>query len=52
VTLSAPRPWVTFVQDIARGAYGLHHLREDELLRAAELELRYESLEPGLSTRP
>jgi predicted nucleic acid-binding protein len=41
-------PWTTFVEDVARGAYRLHHLDEDQLVRAADLERQYESLGLGL----
>ncbi len=41
-------PWKTFVEDIASGAYRLHHLDEDQLVRAAGLERQYESLDLGL----
>jgi predicted nucleic acid-binding protein len=41
-------PWQTFVEDIAGGAYRLHHLDEDGLARAAEIERSYESLDLGL----
>jgi predicted nucleic acid-binding protein len=41
-------PWQMFVEDIARGAYRLHQLNEDQLIRAAELERTYESLDLGL----
>ena len=40
--------WATFVEDIARGAYRLHHPDEADLLRAAELERAYASLDLGL----
>jgi predicted nucleic acid-binding protein len=45
--LYGPAPWQTFVEDVARGAYRLHHLDEDQLVRAAELERTYESLDLG-----
>jgi predicted nucleic acid-binding protein len=41
-------PWITFVEDVARGAYRLHPLDEQDLVRAAELERTYESLDLGL----
>jgi uncharacterized protein len=41
-------PWETFVEDIATGAYRLHHLDEHGLVRAAEIEQSYESLDLGL----
>jgi len=47
-TLYGPEPWQTFVEDIARGAYRLHHLDERQLARAAELERTYGSLDLGL----
>jgi predicted nucleic acid-binding protein len=40
-------PWETFVEDIATGAYRLHHLDEHGLVRAAEIEQSYESLDLG-----
>jgi hypothetical protein len=40
--------WTVFVEDVARGAYRLHNLDEDDLLRAAELESVYASLDLGL----
>jgi predicted nucleic acid-binding protein len=46
--LYGPGPWQTFVEDVANGAYRLHHLDEDGLLRAAEIERSYESLDLGL----
>jgi uncharacterized protein len=46
--LYGPEPWQTFVEDIAGGAYRLHHLDEDGLARAAEIERSYESLDLGL----
>lgn len=46
--LYGPRPWQTFVEDIANGAYRLHHLDEQGLVRAAEIEHAYESLDLGL----
>lgn len=33
--------------DVARGSYRLHHVDEDDLVRAAELEADYESLSLG-----
>ncbi|MDQ6807660.1 MAG: VapC toxin family PIN domain ribonuclease [Actinomycetota bacterium] len=41
-------PWQTFVADLDRGAYRLHQLDERDLVRAAELEQTYESLDLGL----
>jgi uncharacterized protein len=46
--LYGPAAWQTFVEDIDRGAYRLHHLPERELVRAAELERTYGSLDLGL----
>ncbi|MDX6639187.1 MAG: uncharacterized protein QOF12_198 [Solirubrobacteraceae bacterium] len=46
--LYGPGPWQTFVEDVATGAYRLHHLDEDGLVRAAEIERSYESLDLGL----
>ncbi len=46
--LYGPDPWQEFVEDVARGAYRLHQLDEDQLVRAAELERSYESLDLGL----
>jgi uncharacterized protein len=46
--LFGPEPWKTFVEDVGRGAYRLHHLDEADLARAAELERTYESLNLGL----
>lgn len=46
--LYGPGPWEMLVEDIAGGAYRLHHLDEDGLVRAAELEREYESLDLGL----
>lgn len=40
--------WHTFVEDINRGAYRLHHPDAAELLRIADLERTYESLDLGL----
>jgi len=41
-------PWQTFVEDIDRGAYRLHALSEKTLVRAAQLEREYASLDLGL----
>jgi predicted nucleic acid-binding protein len=41
-------PWQTFTDDVANGAYRLHPLSPQTLTRAAELELRYASLDLGL----
>lgn len=46
--LYGPTPWQEFVEDVARGAYRLHHLDEGQLVRAAELERTYASLDLGL----
>lgn len=46
--LYGPETWEVFVEDIARGAYRLHHLDEHELTRAAQLETEYASLNLGL----
>ena len=43
-----PHPWQTFVGDVASGAYRLYHPDEDDLTRAAELEVQYASLDLGL----
>lgn len=40
--------WTVFIEDLARGAYRLHNLDEDDLVRVAELESIYASLELGL----
>lgn len=40
--------WRVFVEDVARGAYRLHQLDAKDLVRAAELEGEYESLDLGL----
>mgnify|MGYP005854366187 CR=1 FL=1 len=40
--------WVAFLEDVRAGAYRLHQPDEDELLRAARLELRYADLGLGL----
>lgn len=39
--------WETFVEDIARRAYRLDHPDERDLVRAAELERTYASLDLG-----
>jgi predicted nucleic acid-binding protein len=39
--------WQTFVEDVAEGAYRLVQTDEQDLLRAAELEAQYASLELG-----
>ncbi len=46
--LYGPGPWDAFVEDIASGAYRLHHLDEHGLKRAAEIEQSYASLDLGL----
>jgi hypothetical protein len=46
--LFGPATWRSFVEDVERGAYRLHHLDERDLARAAELEHTYESLDLGL----
>jgi uncharacterized protein len=43
-----PDVWREFVDDVAAGAYRLHHLDERQLQRAAELEVTYDSLGLGL----
>ena len=45
--LFGPETWQTFVEDIAGGAYRLHHIDEEDLVRAAELEADYDSLSLG-----
>jgi uncharacterized protein len=45
--LFGPAPWKTFVEDVANGAYRLHHLDEADLARVAELERTYEPLDLG-----
>jgi predicted nucleic acid-binding protein len=42
------RVWLTFAEDVAEGAYRLYHPDEDDLLRAAQLEVEYDSLRLGL----
>jgi predicted nucleic acid-binding protein len=46
--LFGPATWQSFVEDVDRGAYRLHHLDERDLARAAEIEHTYESLDLGL----
>lgn len=46
--LYGPAPWQSLVEDIAAGAYRLHHLDEVDLVRAAHLEAAYQSLDLGL----
>lgn len=43
-----PRVWSAFVDDVAAGAYRLYHPDEADLLRVAELEEQYASLDLGL----
>lgn len=43
-----PEPWQAFVEDVALGAYRLHSLDETDLVRAAQLEGTYGSLDLGL----
>lgn len=45
--LYGPQPWKTFVEDVALGGYRLHHIDERDLVRAAEMEMAYESLDLG-----
>jgi uncharacterized protein len=45
--LYGPAPWEAFVEDVARGAYRLHNTSEQDLVRAAELERTYASLDLG-----
>jgi len=46
--LYGPEPWQEFVYDVAGGAYRLYHLDEQDLVRAAELERTYASVDLGL----
>lgn len=46
--LFGPEPWIAFVEDVTAGAYRLHHLDEQQLARAAELERQYDQLDLGL----
>jgi uncharacterized protein len=48
VKLYGPATWQMFVEDVGRGAYRLYHPDEQDLVRAAELERTYESLDLGL----
>jgi predicted nucleic acid-binding protein len=41
-------PWQTFVEDVSLGAYRLHQIDEQGLVRAAELEHKYSNLDLGL----
>ena len=43
-----PEVWSIFVEDIARGAYRLEHLTDDDLTRVAELETAYSDLDLGM----
>jgi uncharacterized protein len=47
-TLFGVATWRLFVEDVDRGAYRLYQLEERDLVRAAELECTYESLDLGL----
>ena len=40
--------WSMFVEDVERGAYRVHHPDEQDLVRAAELERTYASLDLGI----
>jgi uncharacterized protein len=40
--------WETFVEDVADGAYRLHHTDEADLVRSAALERTYADLDLGL----
>lgn len=46
--VGAMAAWRTFIGEVDSGAYRLHRSDELELLRAAELEVTYESLGLGL----
>jgi uncharacterized protein len=46
--LAGPTAWRAFTDDIAAGAYRIHHLDEADLVRAADLEAAYGSLGLGL----
>jgi hypothetical protein len=48
VKLYGVEAWQTFAQDVARGAYRLHQLQDGDLVRCAELERTYSSLDLGL----
>jgi uncharacterized protein len=48
VKLYGHEPWQTFVEDIENGAYRLHPLGTHTLIRAAQIELQYASLDLGL----
>ena len=45
--LFGPETWRMFVEDVAGGSYRLHHVDEEQLVRAAELEASYDSLSLG-----
>lgn len=42
------KAWQTFVEDVARGAYRLEPVTVADIVRAAELEARYDDLRLGL----
>lgn len=42
------KAWRVFVEDVARGAYRLEQVTVADVVRAAELETRYEDLRLGL----
>jgi predicted nucleic acid-binding protein len=48
VKIYGHEPWQTFVEDIENGAYRLHPLSTHTLIRAAQIELQYASLDLGL----
>ncbi|MEA2199068.1 MAG: uncharacterized protein QOJ25_3119 [Solirubrobacteraceae bacterium] len=48
VKLFGVAAWHTFVEDVARGAYRLYQPEERDLVRCAELEHTYETLDLGL----
>jgi predicted nucleic acid-binding protein len=45
--LLGPDAWAAFTDDLAHGAYRLHRLDEDDVVRAAELERTYAPLDLG-----
>lgn len=45
--LFGQQAWHAFVEDVAGGAYRLHHIDEDQLVRASQLEAQYDSLSIG-----
>jgi len=47
-TLFGLATWQSFIEDVARGAYRIYQLDERDLVRTAELELTYASLDLGL----